>query len=111
MKSFLREVLSCGKFAVVLDGRVYRNQSFYSVKDGVLTTKAMVKVPLDEVNFFFFHTLNLSKLKKRGRFGKFVPVFFRYNGKRKRITGRVLTESGRWSLVEVAGIPFLTRRF
>ncbi|ADU97693.1 hypothetical protein Theam_1737 (plasmid) [Thermovibrio ammonificans HB-1] len=106
MRSFLSEVLSAGRFAVVLPDRIYRNQLFRSIEDGCLVTRAFIKVPLEEVRFFFFHDLDLFRFRKRGRYGRFIS--FRCDGKLLR--GRVLSEDPSWLLIELGRVPFLFRK-
>jgi len=109
LRSFLRSVLSAGRFAVVLDYRVFRNQAFLSLEEDFLVTKALVKVPLEDIRFFFFHKMDLTRIRKQGRYGFFIPVSFQFRGKERRLEGRVLSEEGTWVLVEIGKVPFLTR--
>jgi hypothetical protein len=105
----LREVLSAGRFAVVLDGRAFHNQHLLSLEGGVLTTRALHRFPLSRIRFFFFHDVDLSRIGLKGRFGKFVSLPFVFRGREKRITARVISEGEGWALAEVAGRYFLTR--
>ncbi len=104
----LVDSLKSSMFSVVTDRRVYRNQEFLSLEDGVLVTKSLVKIPLADVRFFFFSSR--PKFSRRGRSGKFVPLRFTRNGRSKTVEGRILSENSKWVLAEVGSIPFLIRK-
>ena len=101
----LSEILSAGKFTIVTDDRVYKNQLFLSVEGNVLQTKSFVKVSLSRVRLFYFQ--EIGRVKHSGRFGRFLKVPVRYRGREKLILGRVITENRRWVLLEVASVFFL----
>ena len=106
--SLLIDSLKSSRFAVVTDRRVYRNQEFLSLEDGVLVTKSLVKVPLADVRFFFFG--GRPKFSRRGRSGRFAPLRFAWNGRSRIVEGRILSEDSRWILAEVGSIVFLIRK-
>ena len=102
----LSEILSAGRFTVVTDKRVYRHQEFLEIRDNKLVTKAFVRIPLSEIRLAFFR--KIGRVKKFGRYGRFIRVSILYKENTKSLLGRVITENKGWALVEVASIYFLT---